>query len=63
MIERPKGLGTMWQTSSFTSGGNQCVEAVRLPTAVGVRDSKNPSGPRLRLTAHAWGRLVTALKG
>jgi hypothetical protein len=60
----PKNLGADWRRSSF-SGGDQpnCVEAIRLPAAVGVRDSKNPGGPRLHLSAHAWGGLVATLKG
>ncbi|MFS7872109.1 DUF397 domain-containing protein [Streptomyces asiaticus] len=42
--------------ASFYSdaGGGQCVEVATTPTAVHIRDSKNPDGPRLHITATAW---------
>jgi len=45
--------GAMWRKSSYSSGnGGQCVEVARnLPGVVALRDSKNPQGPALVLTA------------
>ena len=40
-----------------------CVEvATNLPGMVAVRDSKNPDGPRLLLSAAEWQALVRDLK-
>jgi hypothetical protein len=45
-----------WIKSSYsTSSGPDCVEvAIPDETAILVRDSKNPDGPRLALTPTAW---------
>lgn len=53
--------GAQWRKSSRsgTSGGN-CVEvADNLPGVVGVRDSKDPTGPALTFGPAAWRRFVT----
>ncbi|GAB3965480.1 DUF397 domain-containing protein [Plantactinospora veratri] len=53
--------GACWRKST-RSGSNQaaCVEvAVGLPGAVGVRDSKDPSGPVLVFAAEAWRAFVS----
>lgn len=48
-------------TRSGTSGGN-CVEvADNVPGVVGVRDSKNPTGPTLTFTTSTWRAFVTQL--
>lgn len=61
-----------WFKSSYSDdeGGN-CVE-VALPapratihtprTTIHIRDSKNPSGPQLRITAPAWTAFVSAVQ-
>ncbi|GAA4075903.1 DUF397 domain-containing protein [Actinomadura miaoliensis] len=51
-------MTTQWRKSSRsdTSGG-QCVELAGIEGSVGVRDSKDPSGPKLMLTADAWRAL------
>ncbi|QKW07306.1 DUF397 domain-containing protein [Streptomyces sp. NA04227] len=56
--------GATWRKSSYSNGdGGDCVEvADKVPGLVPVRDSKNPSGPALVLTALAWSPFVTALK-
>lgn len=53
-----------WRKSSYsdTQGGN-CVEVLdNHPTAVPVRDSKNPNGPTLTFTTEAWTSFITAIK-
>ncbi|MFP3987776.1 DUF397 domain-containing protein [Streptomyces sp. E11-3] len=41
--------------SSFSSGNGECVEVARnIPGTVAVRDSKDLTGPVLRLTPAAW---------
>jgi hypothetical protein len=37
----------VWRKSTRSGGEGSCVELADLATAVGVRDSKDPSGPAL----------------
>ncbi|MFD0856863.1 DUF397 domain-containing protein [Actinomadura adrarensis] len=52
-----------WRKSSRSSGqGGACVELADLAMAVGVRDSKDPNGPKLLLTRAAFADVVTRIK-
>lgn len=46
----------VWRKSSHSggSGNGNCVEVAVGATRVGVRDSKNPDGPRLVFPAGQW---------
>jgi hypothetical protein len=44
----------MWRKSSYSGGGNQCVEVASVGAAVAVRDSKNPQGGHLAFGARDW---------
>lgn len=61
MTESPR-----WFTSSYSSGGGQCVEvAVNLAAShntVPVRDSKNPSGPVLDIATASFAAFVAGIK-
>ncbi|WP_329405840.1 DUF397 domain-containing protein [Nocardia vinacea] len=44
-----------WFKSSHSSGQTECVEVAWLAAgSVGVRDSKNPTGPALTFTPGEW---------
>lgn len=44
-----------WFKSSHSGGGQECVEVAHLDGGmVGVRDSKNPTGPALVFTPGEW---------
>ncbi|NUK55212.1 DUF397 domain-containing protein [Streptomyces lunaelactis] len=44
-----------WFKSSYSGDeGGECVEVATHPTAVHVRDSKNPDGPVLTLDPATW---------
>lgn len=45
---------TIWRKSSRSGGGEECVEVARLDAKIAVRDSKNPDGPKLVLSADTW---------
>ncbi|MEV6978822.1 DUF397 domain-containing protein [Kitasatospora sp. NPDC093806] len=52
-----------WRKSSHSNNGGECVEvATNLPTAVPVRDSKDPDGPALLFPAPAWRAFLAALR-
>lgn len=51
-----------WFKSSSSSGQQDCVEVAFLDGGmVGVRDSKNPTGPALAFDSGAWGRFLGGL--
>ncbi|AKA03697.1 DUF397 domain-containing protein [Streptomyces noursei] len=53
-----------WIKSSYSGGnGGTCVEvATNVPGVVPVRDSKDPHGPHLTLTADAFADLIAFAK-
>jgi hypothetical protein len=57
-------LGATWRKSSHSAGdGGDCLEvAVGSTTAIPVRDSKNPHGPKLTFRAEAWAAFVGSLR-
>ncbi|MGW0330448.1 DUF397 domain-containing protein [Streptomyces sp. NPDC003011] len=52
-----------WRKSTYSGGsGGNCLEvADGFPAVVPVRDSKNPSGPKLMFRPHAWAAFVEAV--
>ncbi|MEU8800305.1 DUF397 domain-containing protein [Spirillospora sp. NPDC048819] len=52
-----------WRKSRRSNDqGGECVEVAVLTEVVGVRDSKDPDGPRLLLDPRAFRALLTDLK-
>ncbi|PZG43083.1 DUF397 domain-containing protein [Spongiactinospora gelatinilytica] len=54
-----------WRKSSYSGGsGGNCVEvATDLGGLVGVRDSKDPTGPALCFSSGAWRVFLNRVKG
>ncbi|MEU4344387.1 DUF397 domain-containing protein [Nocardia sp. NPDC023852] len=51
-----------WFKSSYSSSEKECVEVAFLDSGfVGVRDSKNPTGPALVFTPNEWDSFTTRL--
>jgi hypothetical protein len=47
--------GAAWRKSSYSNGGENCVEITDLPGGgVAIRDSKHPERVPLRYTAAEW---------
>lgn len=51
-----------WRKSSFSGGGNDCVEVADTDDGVAVRDSKNPDGGIVRYPRDEWEALLEAAK-
>ena len=52
---------TTWRKSSFSQGGgSDCVEVAFVVSGVGIRDSKNATGPVLDVPEASWRRFVAA---
>lgn len=55
--------GAQWFKSSRSAGGKDCVEVAFLPDGmVGVRDSKNPSGPALVFEPGEWDAFTAGIR-
>ncbi|MEU4342959.1 DUF397 domain-containing protein [Nocardia sp. NPDC023852] len=55
--------GAKWFKSSRSGGGEACVEVAWLAAgSVGVRDSKNPSGPALVFAPGEWDAFAAVVK-
>ncbi|MFE4868780.1 DUF397 domain-containing protein [Streptomyces sp. NPDC056682] len=55
-------IACVWRKSSYsTEQGGNCVEVASHPSAVHVRDSKDPEGPTLILNPTAWRGFLSAI--
>ncbi|MFJ8581936.1 DUF397 domain-containing protein [Micromonospora sp. NPDC093277] len=58
--------GAVWRTSSRSNDQGLCVEVAdnlaRTVGVVAVRDSKDPAGPVLAVTAPGWTAFVEAVR-
>nr|WP_084262379.1 DUF397 domain-containing protein [Actinomadura formosensis] len=53
----------VWRKASrSTSNGGECVEVASVPGTVAIRDSKDPSGPKLIMNHKDFQRLAMTLK-
>lgn len=53
----------IWKTSSYSGNNGACVEvSLTGVPVVGVRDSKDRSGPELAFGGNEWSRFVGAVK-
>jgi hypothetical protein len=55
--------GTTWRKSSHSTQNGSCVEVARTTgTVIAVRDSTDPSGPKLAFTATTWQAFLHQIK-
>ncbi|SCG39605.1 DUF397 domain-containing protein [Micromonospora halophytica] len=59
----PDLTGAVWRKSTRSNNGGDCVEVTdNLPGVVGLRDSKDPSGPVLAYEPNSWAAFIRAVK-
>jgi hypothetical protein len=58
----PEITAAQWRKSSYSGGGNNCVEVAQITGACAVRDSKNPEGGHLAFDAETWKAFVADVK-
>ncbi|MFJ3162890.1 DUF397 domain-containing protein [Streptomyces kanasensis] len=51
------------KSSHSTADGPSCVEVATAPDHILVRDSKNPTGPRLALAPTTWAAFLPYASG
>ncbi|WP_301174162.1 DUF397 domain-containing protein [Actinomadura geliboluensis] len=52
-----------WRKSTHSDHqGGECVEVAGLAPSVGVRDSKDPDGPKLTFSVAAWSVFARSVK-
>lgn len=51
-----------WRKSSFSGYNTNCVEVGILKGNIGIRDSKNPKGGTLKLTAAEWNSFLGSIR-
>ncbi|RFU41386.1 DUF397 domain-containing protein [Actinomadura logoneensis] len=53
-----------WRKSSYSGGSSDeaCVEVARVGSGVGVRDSRDPDGPRLAVSAATFAGLLERVR-
>ncbi|KND35696.1 DUF397 domain-containing protein [Streptomyces acidiscabies] len=51
-----------WFKSSYSDAGQNCLEVADLAPHIGIRDSKNPTGPALLLPLTSWSPFLTHLR-
>jgi hypothetical protein len=47
-----------WRKSRFSADQGNCIEISALDVSIFVRDSKNVTGPSLRMNHAQWSRLL-----
>ncbi|MFJ8979608.1 DUF397 domain-containing protein [Streptomyces sp. NPDC102282] len=53
-----------WRKSSYSgSDGGNCLEVAAHPSAIHIRDSKNPDGPTFAVAPAAWSSFAAYAAG
>ena len=60
--QKAASADVQWRKSSYSNASNQCVEVARIGGGVAVRDSKNPDGGHLTLSAAGWGAFLDSVR-
>ncbi|MFC4913505.1 DUF397 domain-containing protein [Actinomadura gamaensis] len=61
-MSKPSGAENRFHKSSYSDGGNGCVEVAASEAGCSVRDSKDADGPVLAADAASWQHLLEHVK-
>lgn len=61
-MSTPDWSRAVWRRSARSNGKGNCVEVASAEAVVGVRDSKNSSGPLIAFTSNEWRAFTDAIK-
>ncbi|MFM9447559.1 DUF397 domain-containing protein [Streptomyces acidiscabies] len=53
----------IWQKSSYSPDGSNCLELAPTPTTIHIRDSKTPIAPHLTFPHSAWAEFLSFTRG
>ncbi|MEV0391768.1 DUF397 domain-containing protein [Polymorphospora rubra] len=53
---------TDWRKSTRSGGGDNCVEVATENGTIGIRDSKDPTGPILTFTRTEWAAFLAGVR-
>jgi hypothetical protein len=56
-------MSDAWRKSSYSGSQADCVEVGNATGLVKIRDTKDRQGPALTMSADAWRRFTTGIKG
>jgi hypothetical protein len=51
-----------WRKSTYSADSDNCVEVRTMPGSIDVRDSKNPDGGKLTVSAGEWKSFIARIK-
>ncbi|MBO0655484.1 DUF397 domain-containing protein [Streptomyces triculaminicus] len=54
-------MNVVWHKSSYSASNSNCVEMGVFGASVAVRDSKDPHGPSLNISARAWSEFISGI--
>lgn len=55
----PESEQLVYRASSYSNGGNGCVEPAPHRNGVKIRDSKDPDGPTIEFTHSQWAQFLS----
>jgi hypothetical protein len=53
---------TRWRKPARSGSNGNCVEIAATATAIAVRDSRDPHGPRIAFTPDRWRAFTAAIR-
>ncbi len=56
-------MSDAWRKSSYSGSEANCVEVGNATGLLKVRDTQDRQGPALTVSANAWRRFMTGIKG
>jgi Domain of unknown function (DUF397) len=62
MLRVPSFNNALWRKGTRTTAASNCVEVATSNRLVGIRDSKNPTGPIVIVRPAEWTNFLTTIQ-